>query len=731
MLYFFLTDYELVDESLMDPESEDQKPPMMSFQEQGSQLVTTSHKTRVKGTCTGRKLPRTPEEYVELKKKTRTVETSQNVKNGMASGENKELEQWHIPPKVSPLPLDNISESSSSLPEAKENNEGASGCPPYIVVLHEGTDNDAKQQHDLPTTQSICLVTKSGNNKADYEKLNPDTMDGYQESATTGYEKLNKATMEPQTSSGEIGGANITMHLNQGTSQNAFPGTRDYGMNVEKFNPETMGNYHGSATTGYEKLNKATMEPQTCFSEFSGANITLHLDQKTSKCAFPGPGVYGMQVEMLNPETMGNYHGSATTGYEELNKATMEPQTSCPYLDGKSVTIDPEGTLQIACSVARSVNNMGDYQKLNPETMESCRGSATTGYEKLNKATMEPQTCSIDLDHKSVTMHLDERTTRSAYLVIRSDDNWDDYQKLNPETMDRYQGSATTGCEKLNKATMEPQTCHTEIGGIFMDLDGGILQSVSSVTRSDDIWSDYQKLNPETRDSYQVSATVGYEELNKATMGAQTCSTDLDGKSVFMHLDEGTLQGSSSLTITNDKACDYQKWDPDKVDSCQGSATACDKELNNAMMEPQGCYADLDDKSVPMHLDEGVPQSACSVTSPDDKWCDYQKKLNPVTMDICRVSSTIGCTKLNKATMEPQTSSIAFDGKSFSMHPKEGSSKSVCSVTRSDNNTCDYQKLKTETMESFQRSETSGGEKFNKIMKEPQHKSGDPDDKCI
>ena len=395
----------------MDPEIK-KKSQMKSQQAQGSQLVKAGPTTRVKGACIGRKLPRTPDEYAGLKRKIRVAESSQRVNNSGTPSATKQPSQ--MPPKVGPTPLDNISESSSTSLEASEFDNGTSGCPPYIVVLQGGPDDDVNQQGVLASTQSVGPVANSDGKKGEYEKLNPETMDSCQGSATTGYEKLNKATMEPQTCSADLGNKGIHMCIDEATSENTCPVIRsnDKASDYEKLNRETIDSYQGSGTTGYEKLNKATMEPQTCFTDLDGTSMTMHHDK---------------------------------------------------------------GTSQSACLVTRYDYKTSEYEKLNPETMDSYQGSATTDYEKLNKATMEPETCSADIDGTSIPTHVDDGTSQSVCPLTRSDDEISGYEKMNPETMDSYQGSAKTGYEKLNKATREPQHSSEDLDGNGMWISLGIL----------------------------------------------------------------------------------------------------------------------------------------------------------------------------------------------------------------------------------------------------------------
>ena len=487
---------------------------------------------RFKGACIGRKLPRTPFEYAELKRTARAVEFSWGVNNDVAPAASNELEPPRMPPKVGTPHLDDISESSNIMSGASENDEGIFGCQSYIVILHDDTVGDIKQENvksaesahpgtmdvDEGTSQGVCPATRSGDKKG--EKLNPAAMDSFGRSGTTGHEKLNKVALEPQIYFAKLDSKSIAMHFDEGASQNACPVTR-YDFNTseyEKLNPETMDSYQGSATTGHVKLNKATMEPQTCSANLDGTSMCTHLDEGTSQSACPMARSDDRFTgyEKVNPETMDSNQGSATTGYEKLNKATMEPRTCSARLDGTSMSTHlDEGTSQSACPVARSDNKSTGYEKLNPETMDSYQESATAGYEKLNKATMEPQTCSTNLDGTSTSTHLDEGTSQSAFPVARSDDKSIGYEKLNPEMMDSYQGSATTGYEKFNKATMEPQTCSSDLDSTSMKmyLDEQTLPCLEII--SDDKKGHCARLDSDTMD--QGSNTTGYEKLNKAT----------------------------------------------------------------------------------------------------------------------------------------------------------------------------------------------------------------------
>ena len=363
-------------------------------------------KTPAKGARSGRKLPRTPDEYAELNMKTCAAASSQSANNNTASGVMNQLELSLTHPKVGPLALDKISESSSTLSEASQHGEGTSGCHSYITVLHVGTVDDVKQQNVLISTQSGPPVTRSDEKIDNNEKLNPETMGIYQGSATTFYEKLNKATMEPQTCSTDFDDTSMTMHLDKGFTQSACPAIRSghKTCGYEKMNPETMDSYQGSVTTCYEKLNKATMDPQTCSGDFVGASMTMHLDEQTSQsaCLKTISDDKKGHHERLDPDTMDK--GSSATGYEKLNKATMEPQTCSTAFHDTGITMHLNE--RSVCSTPRSDDKINDYEKLNPETMDSYHKSDTTDYEELNRTMMEPQDFPDDPDDKGIWINL-------------------------------------------------------------------------------------------------------------------------------------------------------------------------------------------------------------------------------------------------------------------------------------------------------------------------------------
>ena len=413
-------------------------------------------KPKAKGVSSGRKLPRTPDEYADLNRKICAATSSQCANNDTASGITNLLELPCTLPKVGLSPLDNVSESSSTLSETSQYDKGTSGFHPYIVVL---SDND--------TVDNAKQETRSDDNEV--KKLKPETIDRYRGSGTAGYEKLNKATMESQICSAHES-KSITMHFDEGTSQNACPEIipDEKTSGYEKLNPETMDSYPGSATTGYEKLNKATMEPQTCSVDLDGTGMAMHLEEQSSQSVY---------LEIISDD------------------------------------------------------KKGPFERLDPEMMD--QGFGTTDYEKLNKATMEPQTCSADLDGTGMAMHLDEQTSQSVYLEIISEDKKDHFERLDPEIMD--QGSGTTDYEKLDKTTMETQTCSADFddASITMHLDE---RSVFSTPRSDDKTNDYEKLNPETMDSYHKSDRTDYEKLNRATMEPQDSPDDPDGNDKWIYL---------------------------------------------------------------------------------------------------------------------------------------------------------------------------------------------------
>ena len=190
--FFFIlaADYELIDESRMDSKMQ-QNPEMMLCR------VTAGSRTRFRCARIGRKLPRTPEEYAEVSRK--TPEPPLNADNVMAPYATNQLKPTHTQQNLCPPPLDNVS-ASFTLLNAHENGEGTSGCPEHIRVLHSNSKKGVKRWRSLPTesTRSACCAIKSHDVEGDYEKLNPETMDSCQGSGTTGYEKLNRATQEPQ-----------------------------------------------------------------------------------------------------------------------------------------------------------------------------------------------------------------------------------------------------------------------------------------------------------------------------------------------------------------------------------------------------------------------------------------------------------------------------------------------------------------------------------------------------
>ena len=92
---------------------------------------------------------------------------------------------------------------------------------------------------------------------------------------------------------------------------------------------------------------------------------------------------------------------------------------------------------------------------MEPQTCSADHVSGKIGYANLNKDAMKPNTYSSDPDGTSITVHPKEGSSESILPMTRSDDITANYEKLDREAMDGFQGSGTTEYEKLNKATME------------------------------------------------------------------------------------------------------------------------------------------------------------------------------------------------------------------------------------------------------------------------------------
>ena len=576
----FITDYEMVSEPQMDHKIKS-KLGIGSSRIQGSRLVLTGPSTRAGCIQGRRRLPRTPDEYAKLNRTTCPVGSPQNDRKDKGRlDRSNQLQPSCIQPKSTPLTLDNVSESYSTLSDVSEYDEAASGFHTYIVVLQDGAGGDVKQNNLFLSTRSACLVDISDDKKAGYGTLNPETRDGYPRSATTDFDKTSK---------------------------------------YEKLNSATMESYHGFATSHYEKFNNTMMEPNTCAADIDGKSVT-----PPSPCHVIGPDDKTSKYEKLNPETMESYRGFASGDYEKLNKTMMEPNTCAADIDGKCVT--PRSP----CPVIGPDVKTSEYEKLNPETMESYRGFATSNYEKLKNTMMEPNTCAADIDGKCVT-------PRSPCPVIGPDDKTSEYEKLNPETMESYRGFATSDYEKLNKTMMEPNTCAS-------DVDGKIVTpwSPCPVIGSDDKTSEYEKLDPETMESYRGFATSDYNKLNKTLMEPNAYAADIDGKCV-------TPPNPCPVIAPDDKASEYEKRNPEMMEWYHGSTTT-DYEISNKItMEPHTWFVGLDGKSI-------TPRGACPVIQSNDKTSEYEK-LNPETMERYHGSATYD-EKSDKATIEPQTCSV-------------------------------------------------------------------------
>ena len=688
----FITDYEMVNEPQMDHKIKSKRG-IGSSQIQGSRLVVTGPSTRAGCVQGPRRLPRTPDEYAKLNRTTCPVGSPQKKDKGHLDRSNQ-LQPSCIQPKSTPLTLDNVSESYSTLSDVSEYDEAASGFHTYIVVLQDEAGGDVKQNNILLSTRSACLMDISDDKKAGYGTLNPETRDGYPRSATTDYdktsnyeelnsatmesyhgfatsdyEKLNKTMMEPNTCAADIDGKSVTP-----PSPCHVIGPDDKTSKYEKLNPETMESYRGFATSDYEKLNKTMMEPNTCAADIDGKCVIPR-----SPCPVIGPDDKTSEYEKLNPETMESNRGFATSDNELLNKTLMEPNTCAADIDGKCVTpLSP-------CSVIGPDDKTSEYVKLNPGTMESYRGFAMSDYEKLNNTMMEPNTCAANIDGKSVT-------PLSPCPVIGPDDNTSEYEKLNPETMESYRGFAKSDYELLNKTLMEPNTCAADIDGKCVTPS-----SPCPVIGPDDNTSEYEKLNPETMESYRGFAMSDYEKLNNTMMEPNTCAANIDGKSV-------TPPSPCPVIGPDDNTSEYEKLNPETMESYRGFATSDYEKLNKTMMEPNTCAANVDGKSV-------TPRSPCPVIGPDDNTSEYEK-LNPETMESYRGFATSDYEKLYKTMMEPNTCAANVDGKSVTP-------RSPCPVIGPDDKTSEYEKLNPETMEWYHGSTTTDYEISNKIAMEP------------
>ena len=141
------------------------------------------------------------------------MESTRSAENSMTAGTSNQLDPSHMPPNIGSSYLGYDSVSSNTLSVASEYGPGSLGCHPYRMVSLYDTDEGVKKTNALASTQSSCHVTRSDDKKGRCKKRNPETMDGYKKSATTGYETLNKATMEPQTCSADLDGETSITHF--------------------------------------------------------------------------------------------------------------------------------------------------------------------------------------------------------------------------------------------------------------------------------------------------------------------------------------------------------------------------------------------------------------------------------------------------------------------------------------------------------------------------------------
>ena len=255
-----------------------------------------------------RKLPRTPGEYAESFRKTHTLVFPRNANNDMntsmrnsnpkiptdtkkTSGSrpleghtNNQLEPSCT--LIGPLALANYSNSTNA--EFSVYNEGTDGCAPYAELQFDNHDH-VNQQNVLPSEllPSALSVSSSDNTKSGYEKLNPETMDTFQGFGNYG-------------------------------------GTQDH-VNQKNIIPTTFSSGVGHVTSTYSK-----------------------------NCGY----------EKLNPETMEKFHGFSNPG-DTQDHVSMQ-------------NILPAEFLLIACRATSSDNDRNGYEKLNPDTMEGFEGFGNT-----------------------------------------------------------------------------------------------------------------------------------------------------------------------------------------------------------------------------------------------------------------------------------------------------------------------------------------------------------------
>ena len=331
----------------------------------------------------------------------------------------------------------------------------------------------------------------------------------------TDYELIGGTEMDPEIKpksgmhSSQIGGLQLVM---------ASPRTRARGVRIGRKLPRTPAEY-------------------------------AELNRKTGAAEFPQSANRGMapsRTKQLEPSRIQSNFGPPALDNTSEPPSTLPEASEChegssryrSYIvllsDGNEDDAKLHNVLpskQSACHVTGSAGEKDTYETLNSKTMDHTQGSDTTGYEKLNKATMEPQSFSTDLGSVNSTMHLlAEGTSKGAGLRTRSDDKTTEHEKPNPKTIDSYQGSATTGYEKLNKATMEPQPCSAYLDdkSVAMHLDEGTSQNACVLTKSDDKTIGHGKPNPKTMDNFQGSITTDYEKLNKTTMEPRTWCVDFE-----------------------------------------------------------------------------------------------------------------------------------------------------------------------------------------------------------
>ena len=354
--------------------------------------------------CINKKTPRTPGKGTMLVRKTRAAVSPMYTNNEMAliprnsnsecpafanKPENgppvghkyKQLEPSHI--LLGTRALNNVSDSTHT--DFSEYDDGTSGCGPCMLL---SGCNPSIQRNIFSDEFSLSAwpVISSDINKSGYEKLNPETMESCQGSGISAQDFFNQKDFLPIDSSSSA------------CRTSSLHNTCAY----EKLNPETMKCLHGYGITSNSQ------------DHVYRKNILANEFSPTGSCT-TSSDINISGYEKLNPETMVGFQGFSITG------GTQDFFNQKDFLPKKLSPCD--------CR-ASSSHNMWGYEKLNPEMIKCLHGYGIT---------------SNNQDYVERKNIVTNEVSPTASCARQSEININGYEKLNPETMESFQGFGITG----------------------------------------------------------------------------------------------------------------------------------------------------------------------------------------------------------------------------------------------------------------------------------------------